>query len=81
LARSSASRQDARKLKELGDNIALVIAKKGYKSAYDFWIHEIGDDISRSALHYVLKGRKDPRYTTLLLIAQKLQVDIKELMP
>lgn len=67
-------------LKMLGKNISLLIAKKGYKSPYEFWIERLGDDISRASLNYILNGEVEMRIGTLKAIADALEVDPSEIL-
>ncbi|MFA5582608.1 MAG: helix-turn-helix transcriptional regulator [Bacteriovoracaceae bacterium] len=60
-----------------GNRIRSLIEKKGYKSPYDFWIQECGDDISRATLDNILNGRYDPKISTIRKIARALNISLK----
>lgn len=66
--------------KALGANIEKQILKKGYKSAYDFWIQEAEDSISRATLNFILVGKTDPKITTLREIARLLELKTSDLL-
>lgn len=65
---------DVKWLQDLGKHIDLLIKRKGYTSAYDFWVNKAGDHISRATLNYILAGKSDPKATTLRTIAKLLGV-------
>lgn len=66
-------------LASLGIQISKLIKKKGHNSPYEFWINDIGDEISRANLNYVLNGRVDMKATTLKKIADALGVEYSDL--
>jgi len=73
------SKEDERWLEAIGAHIQKLILEKGYKSPYDFWVQQVGDEVSRAALNYVLKGRVDVKATTLRKLALALGVEPKEI--
>lgn len=68
-----------KRLKEFGRHLESLIHKKGYASAYDFWIRHAGDDISRASLNYILAGKREPKLLTLVLLMKLLDVTPQEL--
>ena len=74
------SKEDEKWLKGLGSNIEKLIKQKGYDSPYNFWIEAVGDDISRSALNYILNGRVDVKVTTIRKLANALGVEPAQLL-
>jgi len=74
LRRNNSSKSDRDWLKRVGANVLSIIKKQGYESAYDFWVHSAGDEISRATLNYVIAGTGDPKATTLRTIARMLNV-------
>lgn len=66
--------KNAKHLEAFGRHLEGLIRKKGYSSAYDFWIKKAGDDLSRASLNYILKGEREPRLITLLLLMDLLNV-------
>lgn len=81
MAKSEKDRKNNAWLKSLGKKIEKVIHDKGYRSPYEFWVERVGDEISRSGLNFILTGQRDPRITTLKLIANALDVQIEDLLP
>lgn len=67
-----------KKLKEFGEHLKTLIRRRGYKSAYDFWIERAGDDISRMTLHYIITGQREPKLFTLILLMDLLEVTPQE---
>lgn len=81
MRKSKRSPDDEKWLKSLGSHISQLIKKKGYDSAYDFWVQTLGDaSLSRSNLDYILKGQVDVQATTLKKIADGLEVPIQNLL-
>jgi transcriptional regulator with XRE-family HTH domain len=80
LKKTKRSSADDKWLAALGAHLEKLIAEKGYKSAYDFWIQACGEDISRGGLSYALRGAKDVRATTLKKLAEALGVEPKEIL-
>lgn len=80
MRRNGKLKEDREWLVRLGKQIEDLIRKRGYKSPYDFWINQAGDDISRSTLNYILKGRVDPKATTLRVLAKLLAVKPSKLI-
>lgn len=74
MRRSNKSKEDDLWLAALGRHIEGLIKKRGYDSAYDFWINheEAGDTISRAALNYIVAGKSDPKASTLRALAKLL---------
>ena len=79
MRKNTRSKKNDKWLKALGTHFLKLIEKKGYKSPYDFWVQKAGDDISRSALNYILNGEVDAKATTLKKLANALDVDAKEI--
>ena len=73
------SKKDELWLKALGARIRSLIAQKGYASEYEFWVEKVGDKISRGGLNFIVKGKTDPKATTLRILAKALRVDLSEL--
>ena len=46
----------------------------GFESAYDFWVNSASDHFSRAALQYIIAGKRDPKATTLCVLAKLLGV-------
>lgn len=80
MKKSNASAADDKWLEALGGHIQTLISKKGYKSPYEFWVQEIGDEVSRSTLNYILNGKVDVKITTLRKIAGALGVSVKDML-
>ncbi|MBU6374370.1 MAG: helix-turn-helix domain-containing protein [Bdellovibrionales bacterium] len=76
---SKRTADEERWLKALGANIAKLIKEKGYKTPYDFWL-KAGDQLSRTTLSYILKGKVDVKATNLRKIAKALKVSPKDLL-
>lgn len=74
------SNDEERWLKALGNHIRQLIETKGYKSPYEFWVNNIGDQISRTTLNYILTGAVDVKATTLRKIARALGVNPKDIL-
>lgn len=66
--------------KALGKRLAKLIAQKGYKSPYGFWLEHGDEGLSRSNLNYILNGKGDPKLSTLRRIAEGLEVSLSELL-
>ena len=79
MRKNTRSKKNDKWLKALGTHLFKLIEKKGYKSPYDFWVQKAGDDISRSALNYILNGEVDVKATTLKKLANALDVEVKEI--
>lgn len=80
MRKSKRTNDDEKWLKSLGKRISALIKKKGYSSPYDFWIHTVGDSMSRSNLDYILKGQVDVRVTSLKKIAEALDTTPQQLI-
>jgi len=66
--------------KKFGKNLLKLIYQQNFKSAYDFWINtNIGDDISRSYLSYLVNGKRDPRAYLISKLAKALRVKVNDL--
>ncbi len=63
----------------LGKRVSILIAEKGYKSPYAFWLEHGDDGLSRANLNYLLNGKTDPKISTLRRIAEGLEIDLAEL--
>lgn len=57
-----------------------LIHQKGYVSAYDFWVQECGEEISRANLDNILNGRVDPKISTIRKLARGLKISLAELL-
>lgn len=66
--------------KAFSKRLRTLITSKGYTSAYDFWIQECGDSISRSNLDNMLNGKVDPKISTLRKLAKNLNITLQELI-
>jgi transcriptional regulator with XRE-family HTH domain len=80
LAKLKKSKSNAVWQVALGQHLERLILSKGYDSVYDFWVQEIGEDISRSTLSYIVNAKVDAKATTLKKIADALGVKPKELL-
>ena len=81
LKKSKRTPDDEKWLKSLGKHIFKLIKKKGYASAYDFWVQALGDVVlSRSNLDYILKGQVDVQASTLKKIADGLEIPVHQLL-
>lgn len=81
MKKSKRAPDDEKWLKSLGKHISKLIKKRGYESAYDFWVQALGDaSLSRSNLDYILKGQVDVQATTLKKIADGLEVPVHQLL-
>lgn len=76
----SLNKADEQWQKSLARHLKSLIKAKGYKSAYDFWIQECGDSISRANLDNLLNGRVDPKISTLRRLAESLNVSLGSLI-
>jgi transcriptional regulator with XRE-family HTH domain len=72
--------RDNKRLAEFGKHLEGIIYRQGYASVYDFWIRRAGDDISRAALNLFVKGEREPKLFTLLLLAELLEVTPQQLL-
>lgn len=81
MKKSKRAPDDEKWLKSLGKHISKLIKKKGYESAYNFWVQALGDaSLSRSNLDYILKGQVDVQASTLKKIADGLEVPVHQLL-
>lgn len=80
MRRRGKTKADAVYLKALGENLEKLIKKKGFTSVYDFWIKKVGDEMSRSALNYIVVGKTDPKASTLRALAKRLKIHPKEIL-
>lgn len=64
----------------VGENIKRLIKQNGYTSIDDFWSQKAQSHVSRSALHYIVNGDRDPRLSTLQRIAKLLDVEVGQLI-
>jgi len=67
-------------LRSIGDCIYDAIIQNGYSSIYQFWLHKLAGIISRQTLHKIISGKVDPKFTTLLIIANNLNISVSELL-
>ena len=65
--------------KVFGEHLEKLIERKGFASPYEFWIHQAGDSISRSALNYLINGSREPKLSTLILLMNLLDASPKEM--
>jgi hypothetical protein len=80
LRRVGKSKKDQALLAEIGQNVASLIEKKGYKSPYDFWIKKGEGEFSRAALAHIIAGRMDAKITTISALARLLNVSLNEIL-
>ena len=80
MRRTGKSKIDEKWLKNLGHHVEKLIKKGGYSSPYHFWIEKAGDHLSRSALNYIVNGSKDPKATTIRVLAELLGVSPAEIL-
>lgn len=73
-------RTDEQWQKAFAKRLKALVEKKGYTSAYEFWLQECGEDISRSNLDNMLNGRVDPKISTLRKLANNLGMTLQELL-
>ncbi|MBY0517507.1 MAG: helix-turn-helix transcriptional regulator [Bacteriovoracaceae bacterium] len=73
-------RTDEQWQKAFAKRLRTIIEEKGYTSAYEFWLQECGEDISRSNLDNILNGRVDPKISTLQKLAISLGMTLQELL-
>lgn len=67
-------------LKAFGKRLEKLILSQGYNSAYDFWIHTCGNEISRATLNNMLIGKMDIKVGTLRKLAHLLEIPLIELL-
>lgn len=67
-------------LKNIGKKVESEIIKAGYSSVYEFWVEKAGDHMSRSALNYIVRGKTEVRITSLKVIADLLEKNIKDFL-
>jgi hypothetical protein len=80
LGKTRQTERDKQKLKSFGRHVQKLIAARGYKSAYDFWIRKAGDELSRASLNYIVSGQKEPKLLTLVTLARLLGIKLEELV-
>ncbi len=80
MRRSGKNNNDTIFLEKLGQSIQHEILKQGYNSTYDFWQKKAQGNLSKTTLTYIIKGKIDPKVTTLEALAKLLGVDIRELL-
>jgi transcriptional regulator with XRE-family HTH domain len=66
--------------KAFAKHLKQLIKEKGYTSAYDFWVQECGEHISRANLDNILNGRVDPKASTLRKLAESLDISFDSLV-
>ncbi|MGZ3693639.1 MAG: hypothetical protein ACXVBE_08630 [Bdellovibrionota bacterium] len=79
MRKTSRSKEDQKWLEAVGRRLQKAILAQGYASPYVFWVEELGDEISRSTLHYILEGKVDAKGTTYKKIADSLKLPVHEL--
>lgn len=79
LSAKDKARIDELFLKALGNRINGLILKK-YNSIYQFWVERSENLISRAGLNYILHGQREPKITTLRLIAEALDMTLDDLL-
>ena len=62
---------------KLGERVGTLIREHGYPSMESF---ALANALPKATLHQVLKGIADPRYSTLLRIADALEIPIEEMI-
>ncbi len=72
--RTNKPKGDQKWLLALGKHIEELIKARGFESAYDFWVNSASDHFSRAALQYIIAGKRDPKATTLCVLAKLLGV-------
>ena len=72
--RTNKPKADKKWLTALGKHIESLIRARGYESAYDFWVNSASDHFSRAALQYIIAGKRDPKATSLYILAKLLGV-------
>lgn len=80
MRRSGKNNNDTIFLEKLGQSIQHEILKQGYKSTYDFWQKKAQGNLSKTTLTYIIKGKIDPKVTTLEALSRLLEIDIRELL-
>lgn len=67
--------------KKFGDNLLNTIHSKGYTSSYDFWVNsDISKlKVSRATLNNIIKGKSDPKLSTILKLTWVLKVKVSTL--
>ncbi len=70
----------AQYLRAFGKHLALTIERRGYCSPYDFWIRKAGDHLSRASINFLVLGKKDPKLSTIRILARLLNVSPKDLL-
>ena len=66
--------------KAFAKRLKAIIEEKGYTSAYEFWLQECGEDVSRSNLDNILNGRVDPKISTLRKLANGLGMTLQDFL-
>lgn len=79
MERKRKGKTDNKFFESLGRRVSALIAEKGYKSPYAFWLEHGDEGLSRSNLNYLLSGKTDPKVSTLRRIAEGLEIDLHEL--
>ena len=77
MAKKSKSVQN--KINKIGINIEKAIKSKGYTSIYDFWINN-PKPVAKSTLHDIVSGKSDPKISTLISLAESLNIDLCDLI-
>jgi transcriptional regulator with XRE-family HTH domain len=67
------------KINKIGKNIDEAIKNSGYSSIYDFWINN-PNPVAKSSLHDIVRGKSDPSISTLILLAESLEIDLYDLI-
>ncbi|MCB0414824.1 MAG: helix-turn-helix transcriptional regulator [Bdellovibrionales bacterium] len=67
-----------KKIIKIGQNIEKAIKNKGYSSIYDFWVNN-PKPVAKSTLHDIVSGKSDPKISTLILLAESLNIDLSDL--
>ena len=72
-------RKEARWLRDFGNNLTRLVSERGYESVYSFWLEKGSESFSRSYLNYVVAGKRNPKATTLVELAELLDVEVTSL--
>lgn len=76
----STKKGDEQWQKAFGKHLKSLIKSQGYHSAYEFWIQESGEHMSRANLDNILNGRVDPKISTLRKLAESLGISLNALI-
>lgn len=80
MSQPSKKKAQAQYQRAFGKHLALTIERRGYSSLYDFWIRKAGDHLSRASINFLVLGKKDPKLSTIRILARLLKVAPKDLL-